>query len=419
MTIHPATSSSDGGGSSSSFDAPQCSAHFFVRATDSKTIAVHAAWDDTVGALLAHLADCGYGRDLRLLYKGRQLLPEATSASLCLPPDSTLHLAARLRSTPHPEAWQLASHIAATAAAATPTPTPSHSLDGLVKEYILLASFTRRRSDRSAPVDTQSTEHCAAEYLDIFLQAGAAVALVRRWMPYGPMHKNLYNMEHQHGDTWVWELHEMSMNLLRRVEECLKRLEMDLSTLSSESWRVIESQPLWSNRLHILAMLTELDSISALFEDLAHNLRVMLLAHKAPLNALVRCSKRNEHLHWLVKHKDLLCFEARRNLVLMLFSEGKDDYGELHEMLIDRSYFLDEFFEYITHAKLSVLHSGLFVEFKNEETTGPGVLREWLRMVCQALFSPQQVLFSPCRNDQRRFYWNGSMYKVSPPDKGG
>ncbi|PNT64825.1 hypothetical protein BRADI_4g33532v3 [Brachypodium distachyon] len=654
MTIHPATSSSDGGGSSSSFDAPQCSAHFFVRATDSKTIAVHAAWDDTVGALLAHLADCGYGRDLRLLYKGRQLLPEATSASLCLPPDSTLHLAARLRSTPHPEAWQLASHIAATAAAATPTPTPSHSLDGLVKEYILLASFTRRRSDRSAPVDTQSTEHCAAEYLDIFLQAGAAVALVnlylsnssffrsfaeraircflstnpvsrlppgvkpvtapiphgrllsitsdhldrpshqlepgtrqhcfstpahvkqlydcicpgllpcpvliahlaaitassirnlgqdllgstptpsqaplrhvlprhrirtpsaltllrrccrsspssvptdipvdpsdccltpaelattatvlhlaschpntkkgslyksccctvasvlreplspfnssksptrvieqvlpfarevvevvrsglasesmmvRRWMPYGPMHKNLYNMEHQHGDTWVWELHEMSMNLLRRVEECLKRLEMDLSTLSSESWRVIESQPLWSNRLHILAMLTELDSISALFEDLAHNLRVMLLAHKAPLNALVRCSKRNEHLHWLVKHKDLLCFEARRNLVLMLFSEGKDDYGELHEMLIDRSYFLDEFFEYITHAKLSVLHSGLFVEFKNEETTGPGVLREWLRMVCQALFSPQQVLFSPCRNDQRRFYWNGT-----------
>nr|CAJ26384.1 polyubiquitin-like protein [Brachypodium sylvaticum] len=539
MTTHSAASSSGAGGS---FYASPRSVHFFVRATDSKTIAMHAAWDDTVGAVLDHLAGCGYGRDLRLLYAGRQLLPEATIASLCLPPDSTLHLAARLRSTPHPEAWQLASHIAATAAAAeaAATSTPSHSLDCLVKEYILCASGSRKRGDRDDPVDIMSTRHRAEEYLDIFLQAGAAVALVRlylsnssffrsfaeraircflstdpvspmppavkpvtapvllefcrllsvttgskdslykscrytlasvlceplspltssksparvieqvlpfarevvevvlsgltsesmmvtradleefsnffkvlrhqvhRWMPDGPMRKNLYNREHEHSDTWVWELHEMSMNLLRSVDECLKRLEMDLSTLSSESRGVIESQPLWANRLHILAMLTELDLISAIFEDVAHNLRFVLLAHKAPLNALVHSSKRNEHLHWLVKHKDLLCFEARRNLVLMLFSEGKDDYGELHEMLIDRSHLLDESFEYITQARPSELHSGLFMEFKNEEATGPGVLREWFCMVCQALFSPQQVLFSPCPNDQRRFYLNGT-----------
>ncbi|KAM0904428.1 hypothetical protein ACQ4PT_018010 [Festuca glaucescens] len=535
------SSSSGAGASSSSFHASPRSVHFFVRATDSKTIAIHAAWDDTVGAVLGYLAGCGYGRDLRLLYAGRQLAPEDTIASLALPPDSTLHLAARLRSTPHPKAWQLAEHIASTATATTAeaASTAAYYLDELVNMYIAFSDpdSQENRRDRDALGDTLSTEHHAAEYFDIFLQAGAAIALVRLYLsnssfgrsyaerairvflitepaslppsmmpetlpvllefcrllsltagnkdslykscrytlgsmlssplsrrassksptkvieqvlpfareilevvlyglasesmkvpktdleelsnffkvlrqqallsvPDGPMPRNLYSRDCKRG--WVWELHEMAMNLLKRADECLKRLEMDLSSLSSDSRGVIETQPLWASRLHVLAILTELDFISALYEDVAHNLRFVLLAHRAPLNALVRCSKRNEHLHWLVKHKDLLCFEARRNLVLMLFSEGKDDYGELHEMLIDRSHLLIESFEYITQARPSELQSGLFMEFKNEEATGPGVLREWFCMVCQALFSPQQVLFLPCPNDQRRFYLNGT-----------
>ncbi|KAF7066131.1 hypothetical protein CFC21_072164 [Triticum aestivum] len=554
MTTHAggasSSSSSAGaaGASSSSSSAafyapPPRRLHFFVRATDSKTIAIHAAADDTVAAVLAHLADCGYGRDLRLLYAGRQLQPEATVASLGLAPDSTLQLAARLRSTPHPKAWQLASHIAATAASGDAGTDSAHTLDDLVKEYISCCdpASEHNRNDRRAKGDTTNTDRHAQDYLDIFLQSGAAIALVRLylsdfsfsrsyaeraircflstdpvtlphnvmlvtapvllefcrllaltagnkdslykscrytlasvlclplsvlgasksptkvieqvlpfareivelvlnglgsetmlvprtdleelsnffkvlrqqvllWMPDGSMPKNMYSRECKRTDTWVWELHEMSMNLLKRVDECLKRLEMDLSSLSSDTRGGIENQPIWVTRLHILAILTELDFISGIFEDVAHNLRFVLLAHKAPLNALVRCSKRNEHLHWLMKHKDLLCFEARRNLVLMLFSEGKDDYGELHEMLIDRSRLLDESFEYITQAKPSELHSGLFMEFKNEEATGPGVLREWFCMVSQALFSPQQVLFLPCPNDQRRFYLNGNPF---------
>ncbi|XBH70759.1 hypothetical protein VPH35_098353 [Triticum aestivum] len=548
-----ASSSSSSGGAAGASSSSSSSAafyappprrlHFFVRATDSKTIAIHAAADDTVAAVLAHLADCGYGRDLRLLYAGRQLQPEATVASLGLAPDSTLQLAARLRSTPHPKAWQLASHIAATAASGDAGTDSAHTLDDLVKEYIACCdpASQHNRNDRRAKGDTSNTDRHAEDYLDIFVQSGAAIALVRLylsdfsfsrsyaeraircflstdpatlppnvmlvtapvllefcrllaltagnkdslykscrytlasvlclplsvlgasksptkvieqvlpfareivelvlnglgsetmlvprtdleelsnffkvlrqqvllWMPDGSMPKNMYSRECKRTDTWVWELHEMSMNLLKRVDECLKRLEMDLSSLSSDTRGVIENQPIWVTRLHILAILTELDFISGIFEDVAHNLRFVLLAHKAPLNALVRCSKRNEHLHWLKKHKDLLCFEARRNLVLMLFSEGKDDYGELHEMLIDRSRLLDESFEYITQAKPSELHSGLFMEFKNEEATGPGVLREWFCMVSQALFSPQQVLFLPCPNDQRRFYLNGNPF---------
>jgi E3 ubiquitin-protein ligase NEDD4 len=220
-----------------------------------------------------------------------------------------------------------------------------------------------------------------------------------------PMLKNMYDRESEHGETWIWRFRSMSMEVLERVDESLNRLEMDLS-LTSESKGVMEGQIIWAARSHILTVLTQLDSVSAIYEEVAHNLQLVLLAHKASLNALIRCSKRNEHLYWLAKHKNLLCFEARRNLVFMMLPGGKDDFGELHEMLIDRSHLLDESFEYITQAKQSELHGGIFMEFKNEEATGPGVLREWFCLVCQALFSPKQVLFSPCPEDKRRFYLN-------------
>jgi E3 ubiquitin-protein ligase NEDD4 len=522
-------------------------AHFFVRATDSRTIAMHARWDDTVGAVLEHLGACGYGRDLRLLYGGRQLSSEATLAELGLPQDSTLHLAARLRSTQHPHAWQLAAHIAGTAggaeSGAASVPAAAFSLDELVKEFILSAHRANLglfRRDRGSPDEDRPTADHAAEYLDIFIQAGAVLALVRLYLsrspfrsyaeraikcfiatdpsslpmdvlvltapvllefcrllslaagrkellyrscrrslasvlsnrprlppsmnsstrlieqilPFareavdlvleglgsehmmvspidldefsnffkvmcqqarhwisgeGPMPRNLYSRESEHGNTWIWRFHNMSMDVLKRLDECFKKLEMDLS-LSSDSTGVMESQTIWAARSFILVVLTELDFISAIYEDVGHNLQLVLMAHRAPLNALVRCSKRNEHLHWLVKHKNLLCFEARRNLIFMMLPEGKDDFGELHEMLIDRSHLLDESFNYIAQARQSELRGGLFMEFKNEEATGPGVLREWFCLVCQALFSPKQVLFSPCPEDKRRFYLNESKF---------
>ncbi|KAL5205418.1 hypothetical protein ABZP36_033627 [Zizania latifolia] len=540
-----AASGGDGAGAASSSCAWPRTIHFFVRATDSRTISMHAAWDDTVGAVLGHLSDRGYGRDLRLVYAGRQLAPETALAELRLPPDSTLYLLSRLRSTPFSSAWQLASFIASTAAGAEFDPihtAAACSIDELVKEFIFCAhrANLRPRHDRDSPLYGMATGDHAAQYLEIFREAGAPFALVRlyvgnppsifryqavsaikcflttdpsalppdvlavtaplllefcrllsftvnksdtlyrlcrftlasvlclpsglppslkspsklidqvlpfaaeivevvldelaspemilsaanleelsnffkvmhqqalRWIPNGgSLPKSMYNSECGHSDTWVWRLHKLSMDLLNRVDECLKRLQMDLS-LSSESRGVNVSQSRWGARSNMLVMLTQLDFISKIYEDVAHKLRLVLLAHREPLSALVRCSKRNEHLHWLVKHKDLLCFEARRNLVLMMLPEGKDDYGELHEMLIDRSHLLDESFEYVIQAKPSELRSGIFMEFKNEEATGPGVLREWFCMVCQALFSPQQVLFLPCPSDRQRFYLNGT-----------
>ncbi|KAH7858219.1 hypothetical protein Vadar_021452 [Vaccinium darrowii] len=103
----------------------------------------------------------------------------------------------------------------------------------------------------------------------------------------------------------------------------------------------------------------------------------------------------------------------RRHFAMMMLPEVKEDYEELHEMLIDRSQILAESFEYFSHAVPETLRSGLFMEFKNEEATGPGVLREWFCLVCQAIFNPQNALFLACPNDRRRFFPNPAS-KVDP-----
>ncbi|KAJ0082940.1 hypothetical protein Patl1_09695 [Pistacia atlantica] len=87
-------------------------------------------------------------------------------------------------------------------------------------------------------------------------------------------------------------------------------------------------------------------------------------------------------IRWLLEHKDVTNFESRRHLVMMMFPE------------------------YIARAQRDALHGGLFMEFKNEEATGPGVLQEWFFLVCQALFNQQNALFVACPNDRRRFYPN-------------
>jgi hypothetical protein len=109
-------------GASSSLALPVWTVQFYMRATDSKTITAR-----------------GYNRDLWLLYIGRQLTPETTRSELRISSDSTLHLAARLRSTQHPDSWQLISHIAATTAEskATMTTIAAYSLDELVKKFTI------------------------------------------------------------------------------------------------------------------------------------------------------------------------------------------------------------------------------------------------------------------------------------------
>jgi len=75
-------------------------------------------------------------------------------------------------------------------------------------------------------------------------------------------------------------------------------------------------------------------------------------------------------------------------------------------MLIVRSELLEVSFEYIIDKDPALLQSDLLLQFKHEEATGPGVLREWFFLVCREMFNPHKALFVACPNDRRRFFPN-------------
>ncbi|KAK1578801.1 hypothetical protein Q3G72_033228 [Acer saccharum] len=202
-------------------------------------------------------------------------------------------------------------------------------------------------------------------------------------------------------------LHALLSNMLILMDKCLSKVEDCLrnsrdNTLNCSAWS------------QYLIILKELYNIAQLYQGAEEHFWSILRIRKSAMCALiVRYAKRSDDNLWLLEHMDVTNFESRRLLVMMMFPDVREDYEELHEMLIDRSQLLAESFEYIVRAERESLHSGLFMEFKNEEATGPGVLREWFFLVCQAIFNPQNALFVACPNDRRRFYPNPAS-KVDP-----
>uniref|UniRef100_A0A1D1Z172 HECT-type E3 ubiquitin transferase n=1 Tax=Anthurium amnicola TaxID=1678845 RepID=A0A1D1Z172_9ARAE len=227
-------------------------------------------------------------------------------------------------------------------------------------------------------------------------------AIQDRWGRLGPFPIPLReDAEHTWYEDWFRSLHAIFMDLLENVDRCLKKLDEISATKGAAL-----SENRWSAWSIFLLLLTKLNDLSDIFQGAGEILHSVLLERRVPLNALIRRAKRSDSLWWLLKHRDVTDFESRRNLVMMMFPEGKDDYEELQEMLIDRSHILAESFEYIAHAEPSLLQGGLFMEFKNEEATGPGVLREWFCLLCREIFSTLNVLFVACPNDHRRFFPN-------------
>ncbi|XP_057960742.1 E3 ubiquitin-protein ligase UPL5 isoform X2 [Malania oleifera] len=222
-----------------------------------------------------------------------------------------------------------------------------------------------------------------------------------------PLHESAY--EHPCYGEEVEFLHVIFSDLLKKMDQCLKKMEDYLRIKKAG-----EGENVGPGCLHYLAILKELNGISRLYEGAEEQFWDMLRLRKASICALVmKYANRSDDNKWILEHKEVTDFEARKHLVMLLLPEVKEEYEELHEMLIDRSQILAESFEYIAHAEPEALHGGLFMEFKNEEATGPGVLREWFFLVCQEIFNRENALFVACPNDQRRFYPNPAS-KVDP-----
>ncbi|XP_009407898.2 E3 ubiquitin-protein ligase UPL5 isoform X1 [Musa acuminata AAA Group] len=216
----------------------------------------------------------------------------------------------------------------------------------------------------------------------------------------GFISKNYFDPGYPMYENIIGVLHDLFFKLLNKVGQCLMRAEdiMDLRGLA----RCEVQLKTWSQLLEVLAVVKV---FSDLFEGAGQFLHSLLLKQRRMLNVLLRRAKRDHKLRWFLKYKDVTDFAARRNLVLMMLPVAKEE-DELHEMLIDRSQLLPESFEYIGQVDATELHGGLFMEFKDEEATGPGVLREWFCLLCKAIFNPDSPLFLPCPHDHRRFFPN-------------
>ncbi|KAK7303378.1 hypothetical protein RJT34_14282 [Clitoria ternatea] len=195
-------------------------------------------------------------------------------------------------------------------------------------------------------------------------------------------------------DVFVMLLKKMDVRF-RAMEDCLAGEEHD------------KEDSVYPEFAPYLAIARELYHVSKLYDDAEEMFwRVLKLHRNIVSQLIVRFADRIKDHRWVLENKSVITFEARRHLAMLLFPDAKENYQAFHEMLIDRSQILAESFEYIGQARPESLRSGLFMEFKNEEATGPGVLREWFVMVCHAIFNPENALFVACPDDHRRFYPN-------------
>lgn len=187
--------------------------------------------------------------------------------------------------------------------------------------------------------------------------------------------------------------------LMPIMDRCLERIEIPMVTKGQE--KGVTCATAWCSFFRILK---ELNSVAPLVEDDTGLFGAMMRNRRVSIEGLIiRYAKNIDDCRWLLCHKNVLRFASRRHLAMLIFPETQD-WDEMHEMLIDRAQLLPESFAYVSQATPDSLRAGLFMEFKNEEATGPGVLREWFFLVCQALFNPQNALFCTCPQDQRRFF---------------
>ncbi|PVH37148.1 hypothetical protein PAHAL_6G256800 [Panicum hallii] len=497
-------------------DSSSVAVQLLVRNIDSRTTVMRAQRGDTLESVLDRLGE-GVARsgELRVVHAGRELPHGATIGELGLPWDATLHVSARLLSTRHVDAWDLACKIAGAARlAAAGQKVFVASLEMLVRRFLdfdRAAKVYRGSSGSSWDVD---------DHLDVFLRSGAPVSLVQlylseqeeacrgeaaraircfqsavetwtepvllefcwsfaagarlsdplytasrsmlatvlsdptpeRWrdVPRQRVAEQLTRLAGEvanaviqeiaaptaaaaacnlaefkvfwpvlreqvlelGADTprrpWRRALTQTLLSLLRSVNDCMARFEMSLPPGGKHA-SPSSALPKWTASLHgVWAVLAELDA----WPDLRQAMRTTLAAHATAVTALVLSAGRELcwDIRWITRHRDLLESEARRHLAMATLPDPELVAGidaPPHEMLIDRARLLSDSFAYIALATPGALISAaLVVAFKHEQATGPGVLREWFCLVCQGLFNPRLVLFSPCPRDRRRFFVN-------------
>ncbi|KAK9224191.1 hypothetical protein WN944_012641 [Citrus x changshan-huyou] len=157
-----------------------------------------------------------------------------------------------------------------------------------------------------------------------------------------PITMPLPQQEHDrlHGDQ-LDSIYGMFCDLLIKMGKCLVRVQERVIARANGEGEINYSG--WSQYLTILR---ELHATSKLFQGAEEEFWKLLRNRISPLGDLIlRYARRSDDNRWLLEHKGVTTFDSRKYLVMMMFPDVKEDYEELHEMLIDRSQLLAESFE--------------------------------------------------------------------------
>ncbi|GJN03919.1 hypothetical protein PR202_ga21416 [Eleusine coracana subsp. coracana] len=124
--------------------APSDAIQLLLRNIDSRTIVVRAQLDDTLDSVLERLGHGKAAVDLRAMHAG------PTIGELEIPPNATLHVISRLRSTPYTSAFKLAARIAAACTGQEQPPdSAAASLVSLVSNFLEAVSLAARVSNNT------------------------------------------------------------------------------------------------------------------------------------------------------------------------------------------------------------------------------------------------------------------------------
>ncbi|KAF2293943.1 hypothetical protein GH714_005891 [Hevea brasiliensis] len=175
-------------------------------------------------------------------------------------------------------------------------------------------------------------------------------------------------------------------------------LKMEVFLVAVENFWSVES--MYCECSQYLTILKELHWMSKFDKDDEEYFWSVLRKRKRSLfKLIVKATDRSTDHLWLLENKDATYGISRMHLVTMMIPERKIHDAEfLYEMLIVWSKYLD---------------MNLYIAFKNQQVTSPGVLQHWLLQLCRAIFNPQNSLFLACPNDPKRFYPNPDI-KLEP-----
>ncbi|KAI6704136.1 hypothetical protein NL676_013272 [Syzygium grande] len=408
---------------------------FFVRMiSEGKTLVFQANSSDAVQSIHDRIqVITGIPvSEQRLIYRGKQLQCEKSLADCAIQNDAGLHLVGRMRSTGHPQAWQIIDDMISLVCRLCKGETVPYALKTIrtrISEYLSMTpkddgdpatGHLQIFMSSSAPAalvmlymsPIRGNKECADDSIRHFLESCISelpkslrsrcapivlefCKLLRRLSSddslYLSCRSSLGSMLELIKVSWISE-HSESVKraisiqeIFPFVRELAERLSKDLelsliSAASVGTWSdVLDftmflrplrtaisghkgfkhpiSLPLKKKHHDVLMCTEEVELLYPIYEEMLNKMHKCLFGMEERLSAKLSVMRSLSDDHkWLLEHKDIMDFESRRHLVMMMFPEVKEDYEEQHEMLIDRSQLLSESFEYIANAEAESLH---------------------------------------------------------------